>query len=321
MRINRGLLNWGVFLVVLGAVPLAVRWGALDASVAGQLLRLWPLILIGLGLGLMLRFSQAAALGGVIVAATAGLLLGAVLAGGSAGISGACVNPNRATGPLETRSSPFAGNEARLDIELSCVDLTVDAAGAGQWLVRADFSNGQPRLDMEPGRVQLRDRAGGFLGDADGRAVQVSLPSAPQTSLDITLNASSATVDPGSATLSGVGGTLNASDMRLDLGDSDMSAGGLGLTLNASSGTLVLPRSGIDGVGITLNAASLTVCVDPSLGLAINASETLSSNNFAQAGLTRSGDRWTVAGSGPTITIGYTGNVSSITLDRSGGCQ
>ena len=33
MRVNRGLLGWGVFFVAVGAVPLAVRAGA-QAAVA-----------------------------------------------------------------------------------------------------------------------------------------------------------------------------------------------------------------------------------------------------------------------------------------------
>ena len=53
MRVNRGLLNWGIFLVVLGAIPLAVQLRVLDPQLAADLVRLWPLILIGLGLGLL----------------------------------------------------------------------------------------------------------------------------------------------------------------------------------------------------------------------------------------------------------------------------
>lgn len=44
MTINRGLLNWGIFLIALGAVPLAVYWSVIDPAVASDLLRLWPLI-------------------------------------------------------------------------------------------------------------------------------------------------------------------------------------------------------------------------------------------------------------------------------------
>ena len=73
MRINRSLLNWGVFLIALGGVPLAVQQGWADASIAGDLWRLWPLILVGIGLGLILRWTPVAWLGGALVAGRAPL--------------------------------------------------------------------------------------------------------------------------------------------------------------------------------------------------------------------------------------------------------
>ena len=90
MRIDRSLLNWGVFLIALGGVPLAVQQGFTDSGIAGDLWRLWPLILVGFGLGLLLRWTPLAWLGGAIVAGTFGLIFGALIAGGITGISGAC---------------------------------------------------------------------------------------------------------------------------------------------------------------------------------------------------------------------------------------
>ncbi len=325
MHVRRGFLNWGIFLICLGAVPLAVQLNVIDRDLTASLVRLWPLILIGIGLGIMLRFSRAAALGGIIVAATLGLLIGAVLASGWRGLStGGCGGPNP-NAILETRTSPAAGNRVELDLELSCVDLTVNQAQTSDWTVRADFSGNRFRLDSEPGRLALGDGSTGFFVATDRRAVEVGLPTSPVDGIgvNITLSASKGTLSSGVTTLNGVGITLNASDMRIDMSQATMLAG-LGMTFNASSGTLVLPAGGVDsGVGITLNASSLTVCVAPDLDIDISASETLSSNNFASAGLSQmGGGRWHVDGSGShRVSLGYTGNVSSITLDRSGGCQ
>ena len=47
MRVNRGLLGWGVFFIVLGAVPLAVRSGLLSEASLANAWQLWPLLLIG----------------------------------------------------------------------------------------------------------------------------------------------------------------------------------------------------------------------------------------------------------------------------------
>ena len=54
MHVNRALLGWGVFFLVLGSVPLAVRYGLVDASAFATAWQLWPLLLIGAGLGLVL---------------------------------------------------------------------------------------------------------------------------------------------------------------------------------------------------------------------------------------------------------------------------
>ena len=54
MHVRRGFLGWGVFLILAGAVPLAVRAGYLDDDQVGRLWTLWPLILIGIGVGLIL---------------------------------------------------------------------------------------------------------------------------------------------------------------------------------------------------------------------------------------------------------------------------
>src|SRR4029079_17884090 len=55
MHLDRRLLGWGIFFVLLGAIPLAVRAGLLDRALVGQWPLLWPVLLIGWGLGLLLR--------------------------------------------------------------------------------------------------------------------------------------------------------------------------------------------------------------------------------------------------------------------------
>lgn len=323
MRVNRGLLNWGIFLVVLGAVPLAVQLNIIDAQLARDLVRLWPLILIALGVGLMLRFTPVAALGGFIVAATLGLLLGAVLAGGWGGIaSGGCLGDERATGTPITQSGTFAGG-GQVSMELTCAELALDSQPGNGWQVTTVVSrrvgDPQPVIESAADSLRLRTQAGDqFLGGAR-RDWQVTLPEAAPLAIDLTTNASSGQLDLAGSTIERLGATLNASDVRFELSGVNGTAT-LDLTLNASSSTLRLPAAGASG-SITLNASSLTVCLDPALALDIVTSETLSSNNFAAAGLSQAGNRWTVgAAGGARFTLDYSGNVSSITLDRSGGC-
>jgi hypothetical protein len=80
MRVARGRLNWGIFLIVLGAVPLAYHQGIIPASSLGDAWRLWPLIIVGIGLAFVLSRTPAYFLGGTVVAICLGLVFGSALA-------------------------------------------------------------------------------------------------------------------------------------------------------------------------------------------------------------------------------------------------
>ena len=131
-------------------------------------------------------------------------------------------------------------------------------------------------------------------------------------------------VHPGAVQLSSLSFTLNASDVDLDLSRAT-ALGSFSGTLNASSSTVVMPTAVASMNGsITLNAASMTLCVAPSTNVQIELSETLSSNNFAAAGLVKSGEQWVTTGAeqgAPVLTMHMSTNVSSVTLDRSGVCR
>src|SRR6266516_3293466 len=116
MHLDRRLLGWGVFFILLGAVPLAVRANAVAPDLVGRWPTLWPVLLIGLGLGLILRGTPLAWLGGAVTAVTLGLMGGGAIATGFSGvpvITGCGGGPGAAFGPL---SQPFAG-QARMNVE------------------------------------------------------------------------------------------------------------------------------------------------------------------------------------------------------------
>jgi hypothetical protein len=78
MTVRRGTLYVGVFLIAVGTLTLGVAAGVLDAAaVADTLEALWPLAVIALGVGLVLRRSRVALGAGVIAALLPGLALGA----------------------------------------------------------------------------------------------------------------------------------------------------------------------------------------------------------------------------------------------------
>ena len=79
MRVNRPFLYSGVFLVAIGGVLVAANLDAIGTADLADMLRLWPLAVIALGLGVVLRRSQFGVASGLLAAALPGLLLGSAL--------------------------------------------------------------------------------------------------------------------------------------------------------------------------------------------------------------------------------------------------
>ena len=53
MKINRGLVFWGVALITAGTVALAIQAELIPADAARQAWRLWPLLLVAIGLAVI----------------------------------------------------------------------------------------------------------------------------------------------------------------------------------------------------------------------------------------------------------------------------
>ena len=80
MRLNTTLLYAGVFLAAIGVALLAADLAPVATEVLLGALRLWPLALVAIGVGLALRRTRLGLVGGMLAAAVPGLLLGAAMA-------------------------------------------------------------------------------------------------------------------------------------------------------------------------------------------------------------------------------------------------
>lgn len=322
MRIDRGLLGWGVFLIVLGAVPLAVRAGYLDTDTVRQAWELWPLILIGIGLGLVLQRTRVAAVGGLVVAITFGLIGGSVLAAGvGVGLPGCNTGIGAGEGTAFTPRTGSLGSGASVQLELSCGELTVAPGSGGAWSVAGrDHQGVGPDIvaATDQLRVRSRDRSGIGLG-ATGEQWDVTVPVDPAITLDVSVNAGSARINLAGAHVPDVTVAVNAGEIRLDLSEAAQ-VGRLSASANAGSLRLRLPAMSLTG-SVSANAGSVDLCVPTGVGLRFVAP--LSANNFEASGLVQNGQTWTSPGfdgAAARIDLSAEANIGSITLNPEAGC-
>jgi hypothetical protein len=319
MRIERRFLGWGVFFIVAGAVALAVRGGYLSADQASQVWRLWPLLLVGLGVAIILGRSSLGWLGGLIIAATFGLLVGSALVGGVGQVGcGLDLDDRSAAGDAEASLGGDLGEGATIEVKRDCGALQVTTGPVGGWSL-AYPQDRPPRVEESEGGVKLSPGEGSIFGArSDWR---LTLPADRTLALQVEANAGSADLVLTNAHLSHFSGTFNAGSFRVDL--SGATLGGIDLRVNAGSGTAILP-AGTFGGRIDVNAGSLNVCAPDGTGLRITTNGTLASNDFASSGLVLTGSTWESPGyasAATKIDLTLNANAASLALRGDGGCS
>ncbi len=321
MRIHRGFLGWGVFLILAGSIPLAVRAGYLSGDQLGNVGNLWPLILVGIGVGLILSRTRYGFLGGFIVAATFGIIVGGLLAGSIGGVDIGC-GSDRGTTAFESRQGALTAGAASIDLDLSCGDLTVAVAPGSNWQLEGTDRDGNgPNVSASNDslRVSTRNTDRGLFGALSGRDTwRVTLPDGPQLEAQLTLNAGSSTVNLAGADLGRFETTLNAGSTTVDLG-SVRQIDSVRVNVNAGSITLTLPHQSVS-VSLEVNAGSVELCAAPDSGIRIQTDDSiLASYDFP--GLTKNGSTWQTPGydsAAIRIDLDAQANAGSVSLDRSG---
>jgi len=318
MRVNRRRLNWGVFFLVLGAVPLAYQQGIVSGSSLADAWRLWPLILVGLGLGLVLSRTPAAFVGGLVVAACLGLVIGSLLA---VGPRLGCGSDGTSTTAF-TRDGTFDG-PATVDLDLACGSATVTTSPDASWHVRASDSSGsQPQLDSNANSLSVGPHRGGWNPDRSTEDWQIGLPGQTPISLSASIDAGDAHFSLPGAKLTSATFSVNAGSAHIDL--SGAQVGNLTASTNAGSMSLTLDgQSDLSG-SFSTNLGELRLCFPAGLGLRIRASESLAGGNVRSAGLVRVGDVWQTpdydtAAHKANLTVNT--SLGTLIVNPSGGCK
>ena len=317
MRIRPGLLFWGIFFLLLGGLPLLVRAGVLDPNALADLWRLWPLLLVALGISLILGRTSAGILGTVVAAVVLGLAAGGVLASGTnwIGNAGGCGAGGSGTGQTFEQSGTFSGRiTAHMDLDCGSIDLSVQPGS--DWRVQAAYQDEPPTLELSDQALGLRSPDGFGLRRQEWT---VALPADQLQELELDANASSVTASLAGAELTTLVVDLNAGEARID--GTDGSLGRIDVSTNAGRIRL---RVDADTTGsMSANAGAMELCVPPDATLRFRVEEQLTfAHDLDDRGLVRSGDVWTREGAvgAPVIDLSIEGNAANFTLDPAGGC-
>ncbi len=322
MRLDPRFLNWGVFFILLGAIPLAASQGWISGDAVDNALRFWPLILVGIGVGLLLRRTAFHFVGGLIVAATFGLMFGSLLAGGfTGGVNFGFACSSDRSGSSFPDQGGVLGPSGSVDIEMTCGDLSVASTSSNAWSVSGSTPEGRvPDIEASSDRLRVKS-AERSIFSLPRQTWRVGLPTDSSLDLSTTLNAGSASLILEGMHIAGFSGTTNAGNTTVDF--SGASLGSLSYTVNAGSTQITLPAASLSG-SATVNAGSLELCLPAGAGVRIQSSSVLASNNFGERGLVQTGSTWTSPGYGLApvkIDLSLTANAGSVALDPTGGCR
>lgn len=325
MHIDRRLLNWGLFFILLGAIPLAVRQGILTEGTLERWWSLWPLFLVGAGLGLLLRRTPLEFVGGLLAAGTAGVMAGSLLASGFGSFPIAGCGDERGTVAFPAREGELsAGADVR--VELNCGDLDLVSGGGSGWRVEGVDEDGTgPRIDASAGALTVRspeeDEPFGFLGKRDRWTVTV--PGTVGLDVDVLVNAGRGTLDLADGSFGRLAIDLNAGETIVGA-DGVAELGELDVHVNAGSAKISLPDRSLRA-SLSVNAGSIAFCASSDAGLRIRTNDNITAgNNFDERGLTKSGNTWETAGydaADVKIEIDAEANAGSFTLNPAGGCD
>src|SRR5437773_503774 len=144
MRVNRGFLFWGLGFVTAGLVALAIQLGYLDRTAMAVTWRLWPVILVAVGLSLILSRTPLALLGTVVAALVVGASAGTAIAVGP-GFAADCGDSPPAN--LQEHSATL-GTSAPLDWHLDCGTLAISMGQGSAWRASVGSTGDQqPSVD------------------------------------------------------------------------------------------------------------------------------------------------------------------------------
>src|SRR5258705_1805070 len=267
MRVNHRFLYWGIFFVAIGGILVASDLRAVDTPTLTDVLRLWPLALVAIGLSIVLRRTRLSLPGLMLAAAVPGLVVGGALAVAPRFI-GDCGARGEPASVASTQGT-FDG-AATVTVRSCCGSLNVKTSPGNGWQFEAGNTAGRtPKIDSSPQSLSIDangDNGPDFL-DAGRDTWNLTLPSSDLDSVSLVVNAGRGHVALPRARINRLALTANAAEMLVDA--SAASVANLSAVINAGSLSIHLPADS-DVVGsLRVGAGQLQICSPPGLGLRV----------------------------------------------------
>jgi hypothetical protein len=318
VQINRGLVFWGVALITAGAVALAIQAQLIPADSARQAWRLWPLLLVVIGLAVIASRTPFGMVATLLAGLVAGGLAGTLVAGVPDGLSIGCGGE-----PTESVSAEGSfATDGEVELDISCGELEVSTQAGTAWgVVARHGADEEPQVTSDADSFRVAAEGGGFMGFTDSRqAWDVVLPIDATLSITIDSNAASSRLDLEDADISTLAIDANAGEVNLALPGAEVRE----LSVDANAGSISIDAdeaTRLDG-SVEMNAGSLELCTPDDLAIAITIDDenVTFSHNLDESGLTRTGDTWSSGDGEPQLRLDVSGNAASFSLNPDGGC-
>jgi hypothetical protein len=268
LAINRRFLYAGLFLVALGGVLVAVDLTALDTAVLAKALRLWPLALVAIGAGIVLRRSRYALAAGIVAAMIPGLVLGGGLA--VAPRHGFDCGAGDETPETTTQSGTFA-TAGSVFVETSCGSISIGTQPGNGWQLTSSSPVGRaPDVELDGERLSIGSTGGeGWDWLDNGRDTwNLTLPTSALEHVAVEVNAGRATVALPDANIGTLALTGNGAEIVVDATSASLVE--LDGSIDFGQLSIKLPQHGTYSGAIRIDAGELRLCVPFGLGVHVD---------------------------------------------------
>ena len=292
---------WPGVLILVGLIALLVNTAQISADRVIQLIGLWPVILIVIGLEIVVRRSVHGTVGDIAAA----LIILLAVVGVAAYVA---VSPNPAAShSLDARDSLGDLKKASVEIDVGAAKITASGnadLGADLYRVHIDYSGDKPdiTLDRSDGSLSISQANNSLFGLGSRQfAMQLELNGSIPWSITENTGASSDTLDLRAVPVQGISLNTGASREEITLGPA---SGSVPIEINGGALTVRVHRpSGVDA-SVDVSGGAITLNADG------KASHAIGELSYQSPGFSSATDAYkiTVNGGACNVTLDQTGS-------------